>query len=351
MGNGTIIKVNQTRAIKDSPEALRKISRVYVKLTGSDEVYEGSPSMIYMATNLDEKSIKNFALKTPWASKADKAKAERLRIQAEKNAEREALRMEKSKRKEKLALEKLRKIEKLKATTKKGVKPRPQDDEDQEDQGEEENNNIELYPVVYNGFLALEAVVEDDDIDLDAYKFRKFGDYAYLSVKDYPTFTAVLAYLDKKFALSPLTKKRLDVLHDTFQTGRGRKFAVEQVPMTQLKNFYVLNHKLSAKDKTTGKPELKVYPVILNGSLILNVDIATNPAIRTVLNKSIAVKAGAVSKTVKFQKASGIDVQFFNSKKDLLAKFKALKAEGFEITNEDEFLEDLNKLTLKKSTT
>lgn len=346
MGNGTIVRVNLSKSVKGAPESMRGLSRVHVKLAGSDEIYEGAPSMIHLATNLDENTIKNFALATPWATKGDKAKAERLRLRAERKADREAARMEKSREKELLNLEKLRKLEKLKTGAKKPKAREVEEelDEEEEEEVEEENNNLELYPVVYNEFLALEAVVEDDDIDLKEYGFRKFGDYAYVAIKDYASFTAVLAFLDSKYMLASVTRKRLDVLHNAFASGRGRKFDVAQAPMSELKNFYALRHTTSKLDKTSKKPELKVYPVLLNGVLMLNVDIGTNPAVRKIMGKVIPG-----TKNIKFTEASGIDIQFFPTKNDLIRKVKALETEGFIVTNKDELKKEVAALTLKKS--
>ena len=338
MGNGTIVKVNLTRQIKDSPETARKISRVYVKLVGSEEIYDGDPSMVHLATNLDENSIKNFALSQPWATKGDIARAARLDARQARKAESEARRQERSRAKELAALILGKKIKALKKA--KLVAPPVEVVEEEE----ELNNNVELFPVVYNDFLALEVIPEDDEIDLTAYGFKRFEDYAYLSIKDYVSFTAVIAFLESKFTLSAQTAKRLDILHDSFVTGRGRKFAVEQAPISQLKNFYILRHKPSVIDKGTRKPELKVYPVILNGTLLLNVDIATNPAIRRVLNKVIPG-----TRNVKFEQASGLDIKFFGTKNEMIRKINELKKEGFIITNQAELKKAVTTLTLKKS--
>lgn len=345
-GNGVITKVSLTREIKGQPEELRKITRVDVQLAGTGEIYSAHPSMIHLATNLTEETVKNFAPTTPWATKTDKRKAEKLRIKAEKASLKEAARMERAKLREQKEFAKLQKLEKLNKTKKKQQTPVVDEEEEESATDEELNNNIELYPVVYNGFLALEAITEDDDIDLAHYKFKRFGDYAYVVVKDYPSFTGLLNFLEKRYKLSPNTVKRLDALHDSFQSGKGRKFAVDTVPMGQLQNFYNLRHKLSAIDTKSGKPELKVYPVILNGNLMLNVDIATNPAVRKILNKAIPG-----TRNLKFKKADSIEIQFFTSKSELVQKVKFLKKEGFVITNEDELKTEIQNLKLSGSKT
>lgn len=342
MGNGTVIKISQSRSDKDSPNSSRKLTRVWVKIAGAEDVYDGPPSMINLATNLDEETIKNFEVKVPWATKGDKRRAERLRASAERKALSDAKKLAARKLREERSLEKLKNLEKLKSTK---AKPKPRAREEEEDlpEEEEENNNVELYPVVYNGFLALEAVTEDEDILLKPYGFRKFGDYAYVAIKDYQTFTGVLDYLTSKFTLSSVILKRLNSLHDSFASGRGRKFAVEQAPISELRNFYMLSHRLSVVDKTTRKPELKVYPVILGDVLMLNIDIATNPAVRKIIDKPIPG-----TKSAKFATASGIEVIFVPTKNDLIRKVKEMEAEGFVVTNKDELKAEVAALNLTK---
>jgi len=342
MGNGTVVRISQSRPDKDAPDATRKLTRVWVKLAGSEDVYDGPPSMINLATNLDEETIKNFEVKVPWATKGDKRRAERLRAAAERKALSDAKKLALRKLREQKALEKLRQLEKLK-TAKPKPRPRVEEPEDEEPE-EDENNNVELFPVVYNGFLALEAITEDEDILLKHYGFRKFGDYAYVAIKDYQTFTGVLDYLTSKFTLSSVILRRLNSLHDSFVSGRGRKFAVEQAPISELRNFYMLSHKLSVVDKTTRKPELKVYPVILGDVLMLNIDIATNPAVRKILGKVIPG-----TKSAKFASASGIEVIFLPTKNDLIRKVKEMEAEGFVITNKDQLKTEVAALNLARA--
>jgi len=128
-----------------------------------------------------------------------------------------------------------------------------------------------------------------------------------------------------------------------------RKFAIEQAPISQLKNFYTESHRMSTVDKTSKKPVVRVYPMIMNQQLMLNVDIAHNPAIRKILKKPIPGMKIAGPKGT-FQETSGLDIQFFSSKNELIRKVKSLKAEGFIITNEKELIKQADSLTLKKAT-
>lgn len=334
MGNGTIIKVLQGPIDKANPTAPRKISRVDVKIEGVEDVYQGAPSYIHLATNLTAATIKEFKLKTPWATKADKARAERLEAQAEKAAAREAVKSKKAAKKEKEVLAKLKAIEKLKKTKLK-AKPAPEPEPEEE----EENNNVELYPVVYNGFLAIEAITEDPTIDLTPLKFAAFGEYAYVAIKEIKSFEAVLTYLQKKFTLPPGVLKNLEDLRPAFV----KRFASEEVSNVQeFKNFYRLRHTQAKVNTKTKKTELKIYPVILNNVLMLNVDLATNPKFRRELDKVIPG-----SRNCKFTHADGLDIQFLKTKPEVLAKAKEMIKEGFVVTNYEEFKSELKGMNLK----
>lgn len=336
MGNGTIVRVSMGNVDKNDPEANRRISRVHVKIEGVNEIYSADVPLIYLATNLTATTIKEFGLKTAWATKGDTARAARLEARAEQRTERERLKAEKLAEKEKLNLAKLRQIEKMKKAVKKG-KPLPEPEPEPE---EEDNNNMELFPVVYNGFLAIEAITEDPTIELRDFGFRPFGAYAYVPIKTEKAFDAVLDFLEENFVLPPKTiLEPIEALRPAFI----KKFASESVTnLSELKNFYMLAHADAKKDKSTGKMNLKAYPVILNNVLVLNIDLKTNPTFTKYIGKTIPGAAGA-----KFAEASGIDIMFVKSKPEMLAHAKSLKAEGFVITNYKEFVADVKTINPK----
>jgi hypothetical protein len=183
------------------------------------------------------------------------------------------------------------------------------------------------------------------DMDMRKLGFRDFGDYAWTQIKDQQSFHALLSWLDKRFYMKPQTVNRLNKLSDSFMSGRGRKFAVELAPISDFKNFYTLTHKLSGKDKESGKPELKIYPVVINGALFLNVDLSTNPVFRKYLNKTIPG-----TKSLKFQEADGLWIQFFRTRNEVVAWTKSAIANGLVIENLDEYRAEVDKLreTLKQ---
>jgi hypothetical protein len=132
----------------------------------------------------------------------------------------------------------------------------------------------------------------------------------------------------------------LDRLHDSFVSGRGRKFDVELFPAAKFPMFYKLRHQIT-KVTNPRKPELKLYPMVVNGTLILNVDISTNPVIVKHIGKQIAVGA-------KFERADGLDLIFPKSKRDIAAKVKEMRQSGkINVTNLEDFKEEVAALDLK----
>jgi hypothetical protein len=328
-GNGVIVNVGLTGKDGRDPGKQRKITRIDVHLATGD-MYDCDPSLVYLATNLDANSVKNFTPKVPWVRPGDKKKAERLAIKVQRQKAKEEKRQKKLK--EKLLLSKLK--DKYKLTKTKGKK-RPAEEV-------EATNNVELYQVIYNGFLALEAIPNSDDESfLEDSGYAKFGDYAYIKIPNAKVFDAVLDQLESKFEFSPDTEKRLNSVADTFHDKGKQHFRAELAPLKEFKNFYLLRHKISTLDKSTRKPIIKVYPVVMNGELMLNVDIATNPAIKKLLNKNIP---GA---TVKWDDAHSIWIKFFSSKGDLVRHVKQIKADGVTIDNYEDMVEEVRGTNFK----
>lgn len=199
--------------------------------------------------------------------------------------------------------------------------------------------------MIYNQYLAVEAIHPDgQDLskELKPYDFKSFGNYAYMAVPNYKTFTDILAWFDSKFTLDAKTEKILDKLHDNFQTGRGRKFAVELSQPSTLPLFYRQMHRRQ-KVTNTRKPELRVYPVIMDGKLMLVIDVATNPVIVKYVGKQVP------GTTAKLLEADGLNAVFFSRKSDLVSLYRQMREDGFNITNLSEFKESLKKLNLAQT--
>lgn len=354
MGNGVISGVTYTRAVP------RKISTVTVVLDSGEE-YSNSISMIHVSPLLTKETIEKLP-KAPKMTRQQKVQEEKDRKRAEIDNEKEDKKIETEKKRTLTELERLLKIKKLNALPKdKPAIPEPkpkkpaapippvidEEDEPEDDEDDvEENNDVEFFPIVFNGFLAVDAIVKDDQIELKAHDFKLIKNYAYISVPDHKQFTGILAFLKSKFYIRKETLNRLEMLNDSFASGRGRKFDVDQAPVSEFKNFYnmMASHRLSKdKDETpNGKPELKIYPSIMNGKLLLNVDIATNPAIKRWLEKQLPnpdVK-------VKFEHAGAVWLRFAKTIRELKAIVKELTDIGFVHTNVAEFNKELAALKL-----
>jgi intein/homing endonuclease len=328
-GLGTIIGVSTSKnsSSDEDEDPGVSVSKVKIELSQGGKVESLSASKVYLATKITEKTKSSMNKKAPKITKEDKERTSG-------NAKKAEVALTRAAKREKDFVKKVA-----------DVKRKPKAVEEPED-ASEETMDISLYPVIYNEFLALEAVPEDATVSLKQYGFTKFGNYAWLPVKTYANFTKVLEYIESKYTLAPKTIKLLDSLHDSFNSGRGRKFAVELAPTSMLPQFYRLRHTMTViKDKR--KPDLKLYPVILNGSLLLVVDIATNPVIRKILNKTIV----GTSPAVKFQEADGLEIEFFDRKSSLVNKVKELRQAGFNVINIEELKEEVGSLNLKQVST
>lgn len=328
-GLGTIKRVSTTRSGSEegTEGSGTNVSKVWVELAQGGNVESLSASKVYLATKITDKTKNALNKKAPKITKEDKERTAGNRKKADDAIER-ASRREK---------QFVKKVTESKPAGKKRVV------EEQDEQME--NLDITLYPVVYNDFLALEAVTDDPELSLKKLGFSKFGNYAWLPIKTYANFTKILDFLESKYTLAPKTARLLDQMHDSFASGRGRKFDVELAPVSQLPQFYRLRHTLT-QITNRKKPELKLYPVILSGGLMLVVDIATNPVIRKMLGKAIP----GTSPVVKFQEADGLEIEFFGTKRELITKVKDIKAAGYNIVNYAELKEEVGNLDLKQIT-
>lgn len=344
-GNGMIVKIQRAKAGDSS-----KLTSVTVNLANGD-TYSAHPSMIYLAENITKENVADFTPKVRWATEGDKKRAareervrererkkiEKLMEKLERAAGREAKRERKRVEAEKAAVKAKKATTAGKAKAKRAAQP-VEEEEEQEDV-----ISVSLFPVIYNGYLAVDAEPgEDDERYMRKLGFKNFGSYAFCQVKDKISFDALLVWLDKKFYLRSETRNRLKRLADSFASGRGRKFAIEMAPIADFKNFYQISHKLSGKDKASGLPELKIYPVIINGSLFLNVDLSTNPAFRRYLGKAVPG-----TKNVKFEEADGLWIQFFKTRNEVIAWTKSIRRQGIEIENYDVFKDRVDELKEK----
>lgn len=352
LGYGVITRV-ATQKSGDSKGP--NITRVTIQLANGEEV-NTKPALVYLALDVSDatrhlfddgkqkgrkKTAKELRNEEREEARAQKA-IEREEARAAKAAkrEKEAAKREKAKaklKKEALIAGKAGKAPKIpkEAPVKRVARAKPVE-------VEEDPLTLDLYPVVYNEFLAVEAAPgEDDEKDMRKLGFKNLGSYAYTQIKDKPSFDALLEWLDSKFDMPSATSKRLKSLSEAFLTGKGRKFDIEQAPMAEFKNFYNLAHKLAGKGKR-GKTELKIYPVIINGALFVNVDLSSNPQFRKHLGKAIPG-----TRAMKFEEADSLYIQFFTRVSDVERWLKSLAAQKATVENLDEVKERLSVLKVK----
>lgn len=344
-GNGMIVKIQRAKAGGSS-----RLTSVTVNLANGD-TYTAHPSMIYLAENITKENVADFTPKVRWATEADKKRAareDRLRERKRKQVEKMMAKVERSAAREAERERKRAEAEKAaakakKSTTSKKAKSKKAAVEETAEEEQEDVISVSLFPVIYNGYLAVDAEPgEGDERYMRKLGFKNFGSYAFCQIKDKISFDALLVWLEKKFYLRAETRRRLKRLADSFASGRGRKFAIEMAPIADFKNFYQISHKLSGKDKASGLPELKIYPVIINGSLFLNVDLSTNPAFKRYLGKAVPG-----TKNVKFEEADGLWIQFFKTRNEVIAWTKSIRRQGIEIENYDVFKERVDELKEK----
>lgn len=333
-GNGVVIGIVQTGRDGREAGSLRKLSRVEVQLASGD-LYKPAASLVYLATDLTAENIKDFTPTSPWSTKRDKSRAERIDKQVARQLERDTRSLERIKLRE---LKELARLREARTAVRQPRTPRVPKDVGP--------TSVELYSVIYNGFLAVEATHErDSDRTLETYGYKAFGEYAYIKVPDAASFDAIMDFLDKSFDYSPDTLRRLTSVANTFEVHDSKGSATFNPTLattSEFKLFYSRRHVMSGVNKKTGEPILKIYPVVMNGELLLNIDLSTNPAITKVLGKRIR---GCLT---KFDDASGFHIKFFSNKSELVRHVKELRAAGIVISNYEDLKDEVRTMNYKK---
>lgn len=321
----------------------REVSKVRVQFAQGGEIRALSASRVYLALNITEQNKGKYNKIAPKIGEADRKRTEKARIKAEK------------------ALEKIRQREekvriRLERIAKRG-KQIVIDEYEEEVEDEEPANELLLYPMVYNGYLAVEGTSTNGDTRiLKRFGFKDYGKYAYLPIKNYQAFTAVLEFLEKHYTLDRATTRTLDSLHDSFSTGRGRKFAVELAPISDFKQFFNEKHR-TVIIKNQRRPELRIYPVVFNGTLVLVVDMKTNPKFGRHVVDSTKENAkpfepipGMPTKDrAKFELADGMSICFLKNKTAVKNKVREIQQAGYVIQNYADLKAQTIALTTKQT--
>lgn len=308
------------------------ISKVKVELANGDIVTVGL-SKLFLATKVTAKSIKGKSKNAPKITEEDKERTGKFNKQAEEE-------VAKSDRRKKKADQEISE-EAPSGRKQAGGKIRP----DSQERSSKTLPAVELHPAVYNRFLTLEAIMpeEKDKTMCKLFGFTKFGKYAFIGVKHNKSYNQILDWIEAKFTLSAKTTGFLEQLFDTFQTGRGEKFDVEQASPADLPKFLQTNHRLTTVTNPK-KPEVKFYPLVVHSKLFLVVDLATNPVFQKYVGKPIP----NTSPVVKIGEADGMDIAFYRNKSDLVNAVKLIRDSGkVTIANYSELKEEIKALDLK----
>lgn len=330
-GLGTIVQVTSTRGntTSEDDEADESdsdgvgISKVKIQLAQGGSIALLSPTVVFLATNVTARNKDKYNAKAPKITAADKRRTER-------DAEKAAKALAAIRAKDKMA--------RARAKLVKVVEPAL------EDEDEDSDGIIEayMYPAVYNQFLTIECYAEGaDDATMKRLGFEKCHKGARIFVKNADAFDALVEYLEKKYTLPSRVVKQIDALHDSFSTGRGRKFQVELAPYAEFIPFHRAQ-KLPTKVVNPKKPDLHIYPKLLEGNLYFTVDLVNNPVFRKEVNKTIPGVAGKV-----FKEFSSAWLHFSRNKTEMQRKVAELRKSGqFKVLNIEEFKKDFVKLNL-----
>lgn len=342
------------------------IRNVTIRLK-SGEVIKEQLSSIYIATTVTDATIKTHFL-------AKGAKAYKPEVEEETPKEKKARETAEARSKKELEKAAVQKVKQDLVNTRKAnrLRGRPEDEGTEEieksyklsrskkdqthamdkkpvsrlkarpEPEEEEDRAINLFPVIYNGFLALEAESDDPDSKLlKNYGFVHFGNYAYVKVKNMLQYHKVLDFLEANYTMSTATERRLEAIQEAFEEAKTysqSKFKSEIYDVSSLPNFFRTKHRMVANRK-----EVKVYPVAMPETLVLAVDMQTNPGFKKSLGKSIGPG-------LKWQEADGLEIYFARSKQEVADTVKAIMADGITVTNKKELLADLRAMKFTRIT-
>lgn len=349
LGTGIIVGVAGDR--------LTTPSAISIRLNSDDELYKFPITKVYIATNVNESNKNLFTTSKPWATETQRKRMIKeqnrelkdFKDQEEKD-EKERLRREAAElRKAEKAAEASKRAKKRKENKRKGkplndgvrkgpIKRKPIGKDDVIVPDETADKAVSLEASVYNGFIA--AIVDASDADapnLKSLDFKQFGPYAYVEIHNYRRLEAVFDYIEDNFTLSPATERRLELSQDSFEEGKGERFNADLVPLGELQNFFKLRHR-----KPKGRKEIKVYPIMQEDSLVLAVDIATNPSIVKHIGKSVPKAA------LKWKRSEGAAIYFAQNKTDAKRVPTKLRQAGYTVTNKEDYIDALEGMKVRR---
>lgn len=188
---------------------------------------------------------------------------------------------------------------------------------------------INMNPMIYNGFIALEAKVENPDAKaLKDLEFIHFGEYAYIDFQYYSDFDKFLDFVEetKKLEFDNASAKRLEFAMHGFENSGKMLFNGKHLLKqdSQIKQFFLVRHR-SANDKK----HIKAYPMILPDRLRIMIDLETNPRVRS----WVGIKIAGTRKWGKFEKSDGMWISFTKSIPSAKKRMNDVIKAGFPIGN------------------
>ena len=320
-GNGIIKRVSLTGKNGETPGIERSITSLQVELMNGT-IVTSDPSLVYLiSANVDEKKLRAFERDNK--VRPTNAERELAKGVAEELVKRTVI----DDRMTNHVKQEIRKeVDRSVIRTSKPI-PVPKS---------ERVHSVRLWQVIYNGYLAIEAEhVDEKDEWLEEYGYKAFGEYLYVTVPNRTVFGATRRYLEQIAILGTQTEDRLDDIEHAFDRSPN-KFIPMLAHANEFPMFYNKVHKNYGIDKASGKPKVAVYPVIIEHSLMLCIDLISAPSMRRYIGKPIPTSSA------KFAVGDAFYVKFFADRGSASAHIKELLAEGIDIENYKELVDEFN---------
>lgn len=374
-GNGVIVGINvrnvDGKLREDSP-----ISTVRVRLAGSEELVSIPATKIHIATKVTPAQIKEFfSVRKDWLNETERKKANKaaegvttvLKKQDEQETTTTVETVKKTVAKARTAARTAKREENVKAnrpvnegvaeaaasavakrvpalrklvTGTRSVVTLDDLDLKPDPTPNKEPMSFKITPMIYNGFISLEAnVTEPDAKVLKDLEFIRFNSYAYVDILYLNDLWAVLDWIQdtKKLEFDTATVKRIEFIMSGFDAAGKMTFNSKQALKldSDLKQFFLVRHR-TAKDVK----HIKAYPMVLPDRLRLMIDLETNPRAAAF----VGVKVAGTRKWGKFEKSEGMWISFAQSLTTARARINRILKGGYKVAALDKTLETLSKI-------
>jgi len=230
---------------------------------------------------------------------------------------------------------------KLKPTDKPGVGVMVEQEDFKDEDEVIQDHEVSLYPAYYHGFAVLDAQ-GSDGIDLKKFGFQFTPAYAYIQVNNKKKFHAIYDWFYDTFEVDQKINDMFMAINSAFDEGQKNThklwYRLELAPVSELPAFFSVQKRVSKNRRA-----VRVFPIFTEETVMLCVDIRTNPGIIPHIGKPIP-GAGA-----KWLKSDGEWMYFGKNKTDLKNKIAEV-ARSVTVENKDEALKDLAGINFKYKT-